>query len=254
MKTEILKKLEAIEPDYGIKILFACESGSRGWGFPSPDSDYDVRFIYIRPKKDYLSIDEKKQELRFAISDELDINGWDLKKVLRLMIKSNTTPFEWLQSPTVYRSREGFHDKLWALCQDYYSQRINTHHYLGIAIGALDSLSNLNTIKIKKLFYVLRPMLASKWCLEKNSIAPMEMRPLMELLPDPLKAEVDQLISRKSKWDEAHMITVSDRLLQFIYEEKANISKASSDLPRQIFSSQKLNDFFTEAIALYDDQ
>ena len=97
-------------------------------------------------------------------------------------------------------------------------------------------------------------MLASKWCLERNSIAPMEMRPLMELLPDPLKAEVDQLISRKSKLDEAHMITVSDSLLQFIYEEKAKITKASSDLPRQIFSSEKLNDFFTEAIALYDDQ
>ncbi len=203
--------------------------------------------------QDYLSIIEKKNELHFPISDELDICGWDLKKVLRLMLKSNTTPFEWLQSPIVYMAREGFRERLWQLCLSYYSQRTNAHHYLGIAIGALEGLSDSNAIKIKKLFYVLRPLLASKWCFEKNTIAPMEMRPLMELLPDHLKAEVDHLIELKSGLDEAHMITVSDPLLQFIREEKQRISLASSSLHRQIFSTQMLDDFFTEAISLYED-
>ena len=250
----ILERLATIEPDHGIKILFACESGSRGWGFPSPDSDYDVRFIYLRSKRSYLSIEEKKQELHFPISDELDINGWDLKKVLRLMLKSNTTPFEWLQSPMIYSACDGFRDRLWGLCQDYFSQRINTHHYLGIAIGALEGLSNGNAIRIKKLFYVLRPLLASKWCLERNEIAPMEMLPLMELLPDALKAETEELIRLKSGLNEAHMITISDAMLQFILEEKERISQASSSLPGQIFSTEKLNDFFTDAIELYEDR
>lgn len=186
-------------------------------------------------------------------SDELDICGWDLKKVLRLMLKSNTTPFEWLQSPIINAACEGFRDRLWSLCHHYFSQRSNTHHYLGIANGALGGLTDLNTIKIKQLFYVLRPLLASKWCLERNGIAPMEMKPLMELLPGHLCREVEELIRFKAGAAESHMISVGDPLLQFIWEEKAKIEKASSALPRQMFSAEKLDDFFKEAISLYDD-
>lgn len=173
MKTTIINRLAAIERSNDIKILFACESGSRGWEFPSPDSDFDVRFIYVRPINHYLAISEKDDQLGFPINDELDIYGWDIKKVLKLIRKSNTTPFEWLQSPIIYREQDDFKNKLWTLCQSYFYRKTNVNHYLGIARGAIDTVINGDEIKIKKLFYVLRPLLSAKWCLEKNTIAPM---------------------------------------------------------------------------------
>jgi len=108
MQTIITNKLTDIAAERGIRILFACESGSRGWQFPSPDSDYDVRFIYACPMDDYLTVADRDEQIGFPINDELDILGWDIRKVLRLKQKSNTTPFEWLQSPIVYMQQPGF--------------------------------------------------------------------------------------------------------------------------------------------------
>lgn len=191
MKATILNKLEQIETEKGIKILFACESGSRGWGFPSPDSDFDVRFIYVHPFNHYLSVMEKKEQLDFAINDALDINGWDLQKVLQLMRKSNTTAFEWLQSPVIYKEEPFFREELWNRAHHYFSPRVNVFHYLGIAKKALESTEN--EIKIKKLFYVLRPLLCAKWCLEKNEIAPMTITPLLSLVPTTLAEYIKEL-------------------------------------------------------------
>ena len=206
MYTTILHKLRKTEEEHRIKLLFACESGSRGWEFPSPDSDYDVRFIYVRPYHSYLSIQERVDDLRFPISDELDMYGWDIRKVLKLVRKSNTTPFEWLQSPIVYGEAPGFKDELWALCQHYFEPKTNIHHYLGIAKGALDTMINEDEIKIKKLFYVLRPLLSAKWCLEKNGIAPMTIGPLMNLLPAHLHKLVSDLIVLKAGSPEGFVI------------------------------------------------
>lgn len=80
IKQTILEELKRIEREEGVRILYACESGSRAWGFPSRDSDYDVRFLYIRPVEWYLSIFDKRDVIERPISDRLDINGWDLKK------------------------------------------------------------------------------------------------------------------------------------------------------------------------------
>lgn len=253
MEKLILERLSSIEKENAITILFACESGSRGWGFPSPDSDYDVRFIYIRPARYYLSVQERRSDLYFPISDALDLYGWDLRKVLQLMRKSNTTPFEWLQSPVVYTERPGFRKMAWELCENYFVQRANIHHYLGIAKGALDSLDENNMIKIKKLFYVLRPLLASKWCTERNSIAPMEILPLMDLLPEPLHSEILELIRLKATLDEGYRVAFSTCMLDFIRSEYERISAASIPLPRQSFSAGKLDDFFMEAIRFYDN-
>src|SRR3954464_10534874 len=103
MREQIEEALGAIERECGVRILYACESGSRAWGFPSPDSDYDVRIIYIHPPDWYLSIDDKKDTLELPINDELDISGWELRKALRMMRKSNAVIYEWLQSPIVYQ-------------------------------------------------------------------------------------------------------------------------------------------------------
>src|SRR5215218_6283133 len=112
MQQIITGKLAEIAKEHNIKLLFANESGSRAWGFPSSDSDYDVRFIYSRRYKYYLSVIDRKYDINFPITDELDVYGWDIRKVLQLIRKSNTTPFEWLQSPIVYRQEPGFRDQL----------------------------------------------------------------------------------------------------------------------------------------------
>ena len=112
MTTRITAALAALEAQHGIRILYACESGSRAWGFPSPDSDYDVRFIYVHPLDWYLGLDEGPDTLNFPVDDELDLAGWELRKTLRLLRGSNAALFEWLQSPIVYHEAPGFRARL----------------------------------------------------------------------------------------------------------------------------------------------
>lgn len=252
MQQTIIDKLSAIEQEHKIKMLFACESGSRGWQFPSPDSDYDVRFIYIRPYRFYLSVLDRQYDLNFPINGELDMYGWDIRKVLQLIKKSNTTPFEWLQSPIIYKEEAGFCNELWTLCQSYFGQRSNIHHYLGIAKGAMDTIANDSEIKIKKLFYVLRPLLAAKWCLEKQSIAPMTIGPLMTLLPDQFKKQVVDLIALKSTAAESFIIKISADLKAYIDDEFALISDASALLKKDLFDADKLDEFFVTTITRHD--
>lgn len=254
MQQLILDKLTAVEKEHGIRILYACESGSRGWEFPSPDSDYDVRFIYVRPYKYYLSVMDREYDLKFAISGDLDMYGWDLRKVLQLMRKSNTTPFEWVQSPIVYREDPDFKTNLWGLCEDYFSQISNIHHYLGIARGAMESFENGNEIKIKKLFYILRPLLAAKWCLERMAIAPMTIGPLMTMLPADLKKQVSDWIAIKADLPEGYIITISDELRSYIDQEFARISQESTHLKKELFFAAELDAFFVKTITRYDHQ
>ena len=104
MRDRILHQLQQLEKTEGITILHAVESGSRAGGFPSPDSDYDVRFIYVRSCEAYLRLEKRRDVLELPIDEELDISGWDLDKALRLLHGSNPTLFEWCQSPIVYKT------------------------------------------------------------------------------------------------------------------------------------------------------
>ena len=122
MRGKIQEQIRRIEESENIKILLAVESGSRAWGFASPDSDYDVRFVYIRRPEDYLRLDAIRDVIELPIDDILDINGWDLQKTLRLLYKSNPTLFEWFSSPFVYQETE-FADKLRDLMMHYFHQR-----------------------------------------------------------------------------------------------------------------------------------
>lgn len=247
MKTTIQQKLAEIEKAHGIDILYSCESGSRAWGFPSPDSDYDVRFIYTRSFEDYLTIQPKKDHLSFPINDELDIYGWDISKVLQLITKSNTTPFEWLQSPVVYKEDATFKDELWALCQNYFCPRNNIHHYLGIAKGALETMAG-GDIKIKKLFYVLRPILAALWCVERNTISPMSINPLMDLLSDDLCKKVLSLIELKSTANESYLIEIDQDIKIWIDQTFDYCMEASLQLTKKDFDPKIADEFFRKTI------
>lgn len=247
MKATILQKLTEIEKEHGIKILYSCESGSRAWGFPSPDSDYDVRFVYTRQLDDYLTIHPKKDHLPFPINDKLDIDGWDISKVLQLIAKSNTTPFEWLQSPVVYKEDKIFKGELWHLCQNYFCSRSNIHHYLGVAYGAIETMQE-EEIKIKKLFYVLRPLLAALWCAKQNTIAPMSIFPLMDLLSDDLRRKVLSLIDLKSTAPEGYLIKIDQDIRKWIDKTFDYCTKTSQQMDRKTFDMEKINVFFRKTI------
>ena len=108
MKDIILRELKKIEEQENVKIIMAIESGSRAWGFASPDSDYDVRFIYVRKEEDYLKLEKTRDVIEWKLDDVLDINGWDIKKALQLLHNSNPTVFEWCASPIIYWETEEF--------------------------------------------------------------------------------------------------------------------------------------------------
>ncbi len=137
MEQEIRSQLENIEAEEGVRILFACESGSRAWGFPSADSDYDVRFLYLHPPEWYLSIDlEKKRDvIERPINEQIDLSGWDLRKALGLLRKSNPPLLEWLGSPIIYWEKYSVAQQMRALTSTYYSPKACMYHYLHMARG-----------------------------------------------------------------------------------------------------------------------
>lgn len=156
MDKAIQAQLRSIEEKNNVKILYAVESGSRGWGFESKDSDFDVRFIYVHPIEWYLSVFEGSDIIEIPIDEVLDINGWDIKKALKLMYKSNAPLLEWLSSPIIYKQNQEFIKELKHLAEKYFSSISVTYHYINLAKKSFDGLEGLNKIKIKKLFYVIR--------------------------------------------------------------------------------------------------
>ena len=216
MRELILEKLKEIEEKEGIRILHAVESGSRAWGFPSPDSDYDVRFIYIRKPEDYLKLEKTRDVIELPINDMLDINGWDLNKTLRLLYGSNPTLFEWMSSPVVYRQTD-FLEKLQPLMDGYFSCKSGLHHYLSMAEGNYRDYLKGDMVRAKKYFYVLRPILACKWILQKKTKPPMAFRELMESqLDEELKPMVERLLDLKMNAPEIRHIPRVEELNAYL--------------------------------------
>ncbi len=251
VKEVIQDKLQSIIQEQELNILYACESGSRAWGFPSPDSDYDVRFIYIRSQNWYLSIQEKKDMLQFPINDELDIVGWDIRKLLRLFRKSNATPFEWLQSPIIYQEQPDFRTQLWAMAADYFVPRHLVNHYLGIARNSLKSGLDGAVINIKKYFYVLRPLLAARWILNKGGVPPLEFVDLLRSLEgqDALLMAIEDLWQRKLIAKEGDKTPLIPVIQDFIYKEIEHCNELSGSLPPDKATSPvPLNMFFQDLL------
>ena len=230
MREKIQTQLRRIEEEENIKILLAVESGSRAWGFASPDSDYDVRFIYIRRKEDYLRLDPVRDVIELAIDDVLDINGWDLQKALRLLYKSNPTLFEWFSSPIVYRETE-FADKLRNLMIHYFSLKRTAYHYLSMAEGNYREYLKGDLVRAKKYFYVLRPVLACRWILDQRTPPPMLFSELMKAeLPAELIGAVDRLLELKMNSPEMKFIPKITVLNEYLDKSITNIKSAVKSL------------------------
>ncbi len=231
MQKIIEQKLKEIEQRENIRILHCVESGSRAWGFASPDSDYDVRFIYVRPKDFYLRLDKTRDVIEWQLDDTLDINGWDVQKALQLLYKSNPTLFEWNSSPIVYKTTKEW-EGISQTINKYFVAKSGLYHYLSTAKGNYREYFKGETVKFKKYFYVLRPILACRWILAKGTPPPMLFKTLMdefldqEILPDVLKL-LDLKINSPEVTEGKRFGAINDYFDRSICE----IEQAINDLP-----------------------
>lgn len=249
MKELIIEKLKEIELEQNVRILMAVESGSRAWGFASADSDYDVRFIYVRPKEFYLRLDPTRDVIEEPISDLLDINGWDIDKMLRLLYRSNPTLMEWFSSPIVYVDR-GLRDLFAPLMSKYFSSKKGLYHYLSMAKSNYREYLKGDMVRAKKYFYVLRPVLACKWILEKGTPPPMLFSELMEAELDPaLKPEVNRLLDLKMNQPETTLIPRVDAVNDYLDESIAEVEgKLLALIDERCPDWGELNDIFLDVI------
>lgn len=250
IEKEINVKLDEIERTEGVRILHAVESGSRAWGFASPDSDYDVRFIYVRPEEDYLRLDEPRDVIEWQLDEVLDINGWDLKKALRQFSKGNATLFEWSGSPIVYRTTKEW-EKIREISKQYFSEKAAICHYYGTANSTLQGYLLGDTVRYKKYFYALRPLLAAQY-IEKYHITPPVLFAdlLKQDMPQELRTAIDELLEIKKKTTESKENPHMTIIKTFIETETAKQKEIADAFPDDHNKDwTELNRIFRETIS-----
>ena len=229
IRRRIDDRLAEIERSESVRILLAVESGSRAWGFPSPDSDYDVRFLYVRPHDWYLALDKRRDVIEYPVEDLLDVNGWDIKKALQLLLRANPVLSEWLVSPIRYREDANSVRRIRDLAARARFRRSARYHYLNLGRSSYrKELAGRETIRLKKYFYSLRPALALRWLRSNAAMLPMDLPTLMAGLDlgRELREAIDELIARKAEQSEVGTGARVDVLDRFIEEEFAAAERA----------------------------
>ena len=247
----ILNRLPEIEKEHNVEILYAIESGSRAWGFESTDSDYDVRFIYKHQTDWYLNVMPKRDVIEYPIIDLFDYSGWDLRKTLFLLNKSNPVLFEWLQSPIVYIKKEEAYKLLKELAPHYFSPISTIYHYLHMANGNYKMYLQEEYVKVKKYFYVLRPIMACIWVESKNESPPMEFsRLLTELdLDQELIEDVNILLIKKRRGIELGLEPKHEIINKFIEKHIFHFENETKYFdPRKKPDSKILDEYFIQIL------
>ncbi|MHA7965324.1 nucleotidyltransferase domain-containing protein [Paenibacillus sp. CAU 1782] len=252
MSEIIRNELKRLEREEDMTILYACESGSRAWGFPSQDSDYDVRFIYVRRPEWYLSIFDKRDVIERPITDKLDLSGWDLRKALMLYSKSNPPLLEWLQSPLPYLESFSVAQSLRDMSPLAFAPKSCLYHYLNMARGNFRTYLQGETVRLKKYFYVLRPVLACQWIAERGTMPPMEFDMLVNtLLPQKgeLRETVEDLLTRKKRGDELDEGPQLRTINLYLAEQLPQLEqKAAAALPAREGMDEQLDELFRSAL------
>jgi uncharacterized protein len=249
MKNEILAALARLEEEEDLRVLMACESGSRAWGFASADSDYDVRFIYVRRRDDYLRVCLADDHLHHDFPGDLDVSGWDLRKALSQLAKSNAAFLEWLHSPVIYRADEAFLTTARELAGSYFQPAQSVGHYLGLARQLWLQAGDNQHPNGKKCLYVLRAILCAKWVIEKNTAPPVAFSELLQLLPSAnLKTEIEALVAEKALGVESDHYAISAELLRFILSAREELEEKGTHLLRRPYDLLALDHFFQKTI------
>lgn len=251
IRKEIGTRLSAVEADDGVRLLLAIESGSRAWGFPSPDSDYDVRFLYVRPRRDYLALQPVRDVIERPIVDEIDLNGWDIRKALGLMLRNNSVLSEWIGSPIRYRDPHPIIARMAGLKDRHFDPNGFALHYAKLGRTSVARwLQDENEVAVKRYFYALRPALAIRVLRRDPSRRPpMQLQQLMAEadLPSSVTEEIERLVAMKAGTREAGPIARVPKIDALIADELARAGEVPARLPSEAFAAEA-NDLFLELV------
>ena len=239
-------RLEKIEKEREVYIPFACESGSRAWGFASPDSDYDVRFLYTKPLEWYLSVSEKRDTITIMDGD-FDAVGWELRKSLQLLKKSNVPAIEHLFSPILYLGETDLVTELRDIASECFSPIACMFHYLSMSKKYEEKLTE-EMVKLKSLFYALRTALAGKWILEHKTMPPVVFSKMLSLVSDDIVDEIRNLMEIKSRNDESYLHTRNEKVIRFVSETIAENNKYAKSLPSGKPDHERIDAFLFKCI------
>lgn len=244
--------LKRVETEYGVKILYACETGSRAWGFPSPDSDYDIQFIYRHNRDWYLKLNEPKDFIE-SLNGELDLSGWDLRKALVLLKKSNVALIERFGSPVRYYADATFVDGFVQLIPAYYSPVASFYHHWSLAGRFWSEMQGKDEVKLKAFFYLVRSLLSCCWIVTDDAVPPMHLEGLLKCATEEEKATLRELVALKATKTESYVHPLSTWMQGMVTQEftyletkKANLQAASQDY-------SLLNDFFLKTLHGHDN-
>jgi uncharacterized protein len=235
--------LTQLSQEKDIQILYACETGSRAWGFPSPDSDYDIRFIYMHKRDWYLSLNEQKDTIEQMVGD-FDVTGWDIRKCLHLLKKSNAPLIERFQSPIEYMSDEGFRDEFKNLIAQYYSPIAVFYHHYSLATNFWEDLTDKEEIKLKSFFYLVRSLLSCNWIIHDDTVLPMQIEGLMKYIDDDLKNRFRELIKLKATVGEKYLHKADVDLFEWIKTMFEKLALAKDNIKVNNEGMGSLNEFF----------
>ncbi len=248
-------RLQAIQHEHNLAIPLAIESGSRAWGFPSPDSDYDCRFIFVRRVDDYLSLFPQRDVIETPLEGELDVNGWDLVKALKLLLKGNAVVIEWLTSPILYSADRWFRDEMQALAGRLADRQLVARHYLHLGERQRRSyFADSKQVPLKKVFYALRPAAALRWLRHhpEQAVAPMHFPTLLAecAAPDGVRDLVGDLIARKSVTHELGAGELPPAIAAFIDTEFTTARELFDTGPRPATAEARADaqGFFRQAL------
>ncbi len=255
MEKLIKDYLKKIESEYDVKILLACETGSRAWGFPSPDSDFDVRILYVHKLNWYLKLDKQSDTIdKMFEENEIDVSGWELRKALYLLKKSNAPLLERIQSSIIYESDEYFVNEINRAADIFYSKIATMHHYLSMGFKFYNDLHNASSYKLKHFFYMLRSALVCKWVEQKDVMPPidfLQIYPNLDLSKN-LVERIDDLIKFKSTKDESYVHEGESELFNLIGGSLMHAEKIQNQLPGSKGQLSDLNDILSDYIYKYD--
>ncbi len=257
IRKEILEVLSEIESTHEVRILYACESGSRAWGFASPDSDYDVRFLYINDRDWYLSFDVERQRdvIELPIEADLDCNGWNLRKALHLFSRTNGALLEWLNSPIRYLERGDAAESLRQLAPNTFNPTALCYHYSHMAKRNAREYLFEDQVRLKKYFYVLRPLLAIRHVESGRGLPPVRFAALVDAVaPVAIRPGIATLLEQKRVTSEMGYGAPIPQLGRFIETELARHGESFSGLARpDMLQSEtlraRLNGIFRDAVS-----
>lgn len=249
----ITTRLAEVAAERGVTVRYANESGSRAWGLASTDSDYDVRFVYQHPKEWYLRLDRPKDMIGpiMELDGELDMVGWDLRKVLSHIAGSNAGVIEWLHSPVVYHLEDEFLERLRGLAASYFNAPKVAAHYLGIARSAEIAGFDFDAgdWNLKKYFYHLRPILAADYVINENHNPPVAFAELQDRITDQeIRSLLDELITHKATVGESHRMTVPQPLVTYFSKLREYTTKMLEGIPRRTTDRTAADTLFRELI------